>query len=73
MAPYEINFRIKQAGYRQCDIASKLECSQSMVNNVIHNRASCYGVAKFISELISEPMDEIFPGRYIFKPRRKTL
>lgn len=66
----EINFRLSKAGYKQSDIAKELSCSQSIVNNVIHNRSSSYNVAKFISRLISKPIDEVFPERYIFKPRK---
>lgn len=70
MEPAEINFRLSKAGYKQSDIAHELKCSQSIVNNVIHNRASSYSVAKFISNLISEPVEVLFPERYVFKPRK---
>jgi Ner family transcriptional regulator len=66
----EINFKLSKVGYKQSDIAKELKCSQSLVNNVIHNRSSSYSVAKFISTLISEPIEMLFPERYIFKPRK---
>jgi len=66
----EINFRLSKAGYKQNDVAKELKCSQSLVSNVIHNRSTSYKVAKFISTLISEPIVELFPGRYVFKPRK---
>jgi predicted transcriptional regulator len=66
----EINFRLSKLGYKQSDVAIELKCSQSLVSNVIHNRSSSYSVAKFIATLISEPVEELFPGRYVFKPRK---
>jgi Ner family transcriptional regulator len=66
----EINFKLSKAGYKQSDIAKELKCSQSIVNNVIHNRSSSYSVAKFIATLISEPIEVLFPDRYVFKPRK---
>lgn len=70
MEAAEINFRLSKIGYKQSDVAKELKCSQSIVNNVIHNRSTSYSVAKFISDLISEPIEVLFPGRYIFKPRK---
>lgn len=65
----EISYRLRAQGWTQAALARKLNVSAGMVNNVVHNRVTCHRVAAHIAGLLQEPMQALWPGRYIYKPR----
>ena len=67
----EINYRLRLKGMTQASIAKELRVSAGMVNNVIHNRVTCHRVAMHIATLLNEPLENLWPGRYEFKPRQR--
>jgi len=67
--PLEINYRLRRAGYTQRAVARELNVSLSVVGNVIHDRVTSHGVAVFIARLIGSDVQELWPNRYVFKPR----
>lgn len=70
MDAVEINYRLKRLGVSQAHLAAEFDVSPSLVSNVIHNRATCHALAQHIAELIEVPILELWPTRYVFKPRR---
>lgn len=65
----EINYRLKRLGWSQARLAAALAVSPGIVNNVIHGRATCYSVAFHIAQLLGVTVQELWPERYVFKPR----
>lgn len=73
MDALEITYRLRRLGKTQIQLAGELGVSQSTVNNVIHNRITCYAVALHIADLMGCDVHALFPGRYEFKPRGRRL
>lgn len=71
MDHFEINCRIRQTGKTQPKIAKDLGISAATVNNVIRGRVSSFAVAQHIAELLECEVNQLWPDRYIFKPRKK--
>ncbi len=71
MDAVEIIYQLRKRGKTQSALARDLSVSASVVNNVIHNRATCHSVASHIADLLQLPLTELWPERYIFKPRPK--
>jgi Ner family transcriptional regulator len=71
MEAVDIIYRLRKLGKTQSDLARDLSVSAAVVNNVIHNRATCHAVATHIAGLLALSLDELWPGRYVFKPRSK--
>ncbi|GAB2900675.1 hypothetical protein GCM10027046_32100 [Uliginosibacterium flavum] len=71
MDAVEINYRLRRAGKTQAALARELGVSQGVVNNVIHNRVTCYGVAVEIAQILKESVQTLWPGRYEFRPRAR--
>lgn len=69
MDALDIIYRLRRLGKTQAALAGELAVSHSTINNVIHNRTTCHGVATHIAVLLSIPVEELWPGRYEFKPR----
>lgn len=69
MDALDIIYRLRRLGKTQAALAGELAVSHSTINNVIHNRTTCHGVAMHIASLLSIPLEELWPGRYEFKPR----
>lgn len=65
----EIACRLRLQGWTQAALAKEIGVSDGIVNNVIHNRATCHRVAMRIAELLGNGVQELWPGRYEFKPR----
>lgn len=65
----EIAYRLRLQGWTQAALAKEIGVSDGIVNNVIHNRATCHRVAMRIAELLGDGVQELWPGRYEFKPR----
>ena len=65
----EIAYRLRLQGWTQAALAKEIGVSDGIVNNVIHNRATCHRVAMRIAELLGSDLQELWPGRYEFKPR----
>jgi len=69
MDAIEISYRLKRLGKTQSQIARDLGVRQGVVSNVIHDRATAYGVASHIAGLLGMRVEELWPDRYCFKPR----
>jgi Ner family transcriptional regulator len=69
MDAIEINYRLRRLGKTQTGIAKDLGVRGGVVSNVIHNRATAHAVAQHIAGLLDMRVEEIWPNRYVFKPR----
>lgn len=65
----EITYRLKRLGKTQSQIGRELGVGQGVVNNVIHNRATAYSVARYIAALLECEVGDLWPERYCFRPR----
>ncbi|MDP1682850.1 MAG: helix-turn-helix domain-containing protein [Burkholderiales bacterium] len=72
MDALDIIYHLRRLGKTQAALADELAVSHSTINNVIHNRTTCHGVATHIATLLSIPVEELWPGRYEFKPRSQV-
>ena len=71
MDAVEINYRLRRLGKTQAQIASEVGVSGGVVSNVIHGRITAYAVAQHIAGLLGLRIEDIWPERYIFKPRQR--
>ncbi|MCK6391096.1 MAG: helix-turn-helix domain-containing protein [Azonexus sp.] len=71
MDAIEINYRLRRLGKTQAQIAQDVGVSGGVVSNVIHGRITAYAVAQHIASLLGLKIEEIWPERYIFKPRQR--
>ena len=71
MDAVEINYRLRRMGKTQAQIAREVGVSGGVVSNVIHGRITAYAVAQHIAGLLGLRIEEIWPERYIFKPRQR--
>jgi lambda repressor-like predicted transcriptional regulator len=69
----EINYRLRQLGWTQAALARELGVTAGMVNNVVHNRVTCHRVAQRIADLLVQPIQSLWPGRYEYKPRSRKV
>lgn len=69
MDAIEIIYRLHRLGKRQAQIARDLGISGGVVNNVIHDRITAHRVASHIAGLLGYRVEELWPARYVFKPR----
>lgn len=69
MDAIEINYRLRRLGKTQTQIAQDLGVRGGVVSNVIHDRATAHAVALHIAGLLEMRVEDIWPNRYIFKPR----
>lgn len=69
MDAIEICYRLRRLGKTQAQIARDVGVSGGVVSNVIYGRISAYAVAKHIAGLLELSIEELWPERYIFKPR----
>ena len=67
-----IIYLLRCIGKSQAQLARDLGVSGGVVNNVIHNRITSHAVATYIAELLGSNVKELWPQRYIFKPRGRT-
>lgn len=65
----DIIFKLKRLGFTQSRLAIDLSVTPSIVNNVIHGRATCFSVANHIAGLLETRVQDLWPDRYVFKPR----
>lgn len=72
MDAIEINYRLRRLGKTQTDIARELGVQGGVVSNVIHGRITAHGVALHIAELLGQTVQDLWPDRYVFKPRTPT-
>ncbi len=68
----EINYRLRKLGMSQAKIARTLGVASGVVSNVIHDRTTAYAVASHIAQLLQCEIEELWPTRYVFKPRKTT-
>jgi len=71
MDAVEINYRLRRLGKTQAQIAREVGVSGGVVSNVIHGRITAYAVAQHIAGLLGLRIEELWPERYIFKPRQR--
>lgn len=71
MDAVEINYRLRRVGKTQAQIAREVGVSGGVVSNVIHGRITAYAVAQHIAGLLGLQIEELWPERYIFKPRQR--
>lgn len=64
-----IIFKLKRMGLTQARLAQELAVSPGTINNVIHSRATCFPVAVHIAGLLGTSIHDLWPNRYVFKPR----
>ena len=72
MDPIDIAYRLKKLGKTQNQIANELGIRQGVVSNVIHDRVTAHKVASYIAELLGMQIEELWPDRYCFKPRKSS-
>ncbi len=72
MDAIEINYRLRRLGKTQTQIALDLGVRGGVVSNVINNRITAFAVAQYIAELLGLSVQDIWPDRYVFKPRAST-
>ncbi len=72
MDAVRIIYLLRCLGKSQTALARELDVSAGVVNNVIHDRITSYAVASHIAELLGSKADELWPGRYVFKPRGRV-
>jgi lambda repressor-like predicted transcriptional regulator len=72
MDAIDIIYRLRRIGKSQAQLARELGVSSGVVNNVIHDRITAHEVAKHIASLLGIPVTEVWPRRYIFKPRGRA-
>ena len=63
---------LRKRGKSQSQLARDLGISVSVVNNVIHRKVTSHTVANHIAMLIGMEMNEIWPEKYVYKPRNTT-
>lgn len=68
----EINYRLRKLGMSQAKIARTLGVASGVVSNVIHDRTTAYAVASHIAQLLECEIEDLWPTRYVFKPRKTT-
>lgn len=69
MDAIEINYRLRRLGKTQTQIAKDLGVRGGVVSNVIHDRATAHAVAQHIAGLLEMRVEDVWPNRYVFKPR----
>lgn len=72
MDAIEIIYLLHRLGKSQAQLARELGVSGGVVNNVIHNRITAYAVASHIAGLLGNEVEEVWPDRYVFKPRGRA-
>lgn len=72
MDAIEINYRLRRLGKTQTDIARELGVQGGVVSNVIHGRITAHAVAQHIAVLMGQTVQDIWPDRYVFKPRTQS-
>lgn len=65
----DICYQLRRLGWTQSALARDLGVSPSLVNNIIHDRATGYRVAVKISKILGNDLETLWPVRYAFKPR----
>lgn len=73
MDAVEINYRLRRLGKTQAQIAREVGVSGGVVSNVIHGRITAHAVALYIAGLLGLRIEEIWPERYVFKPRQRQI
>ena len=66
-----LQFELRKRGYTQAALAKLIGVSHSTMNNVLHGRATSHRVAEKVAELLGKPMQELFPDRYVYRPRKR--
>jgi Ner family transcriptional regulator len=72
MNPYEIVYSLKKLGKSQKSIAETLQIKAGVVSNVIHGRITSYHVASHIASLLGKSVTDLWPDRYVFRPRGRN-
>jgi Ner family transcriptional regulator len=73
MDALEIAYRLRLLGKRQTDIAKELGISPQVVHRVIGGQITAHAVATYIAHLVGSTPAQLWPGRYVFKPRASSV
>lgn len=71
MHPAYIHAAIKECGLNQVRIAENLDVSPSTVRHVITGHTKSRRIAQAIAQLTGKSLEELWPGKYASKARRK--
>lgn len=69
MEAIDIIYQLQRLKMSQAKLARELGVSSSVVNNVIHGRATAHTVAAHIASLLGHSVDALWPNQYTFKSR----
>lgn len=72
MNPHDIISSLKKMGKTQTGIANDLGITPCVVSHAIHGRITSYRVAIHIAGLLKKSVDELWPGKYVFRPRKRV-
>lgn len=64
-----IIYLLRRLGKSQAQLARELSVSNGVISNVIHNRITSFAVASHIAAILDSEVGELWPNRYVFKPR----
>ncbi|MEN9862651.1 MAG: hypothetical protein RLZZ601_415 [Pseudomonadota bacterium] len=73
MDALEIAYRLRLLGKRQTDIAKELGISPQVVHRVIGGQITAHAVATYIAHLVGSTPAQLWPERYVFKPRASSV
>jgi Ner family transcriptional regulator len=73
MDAVDIIYQLRRLGKSQAQLARDLGVSGGGISNVIHNRITAHAVATHIAVLLGCEVGEVWPDRYVFKPRGPVL
>lgn len=65
----KIIYQLRCLGKSQAQLARELGVSSGVINNVIHDRITAYAIATHIAKLLGSNAIDLWPERYVFKPR----
>lgn len=71
MHPAHITATIRELGFSQASIAEVLDVSRSSVTQVISGHAKSRRIAQAIAQITGKSLEELWPGKYASKARRK--
>lgn len=72
MDAFGIIAALRRKCYTQSSLAALLDVPVGTVNAVIHNRTKSRRTAVAISQIVGEPVEALWPGRYDYKPYTRS-
>jgi lambda repressor-like predicted transcriptional regulator len=71
MRPIDIRIELLKRGYTFADVARRLNLSQRTVQTVVYRNGKSQRVARLISQFTAIPVDDLWPGAYNYRARRR--